>query len=256
MESNAPIAAAGDANPTVAAPTPPGAQPPPTPSTAPRPTAPKPVPMPSSAPAKSAPPLPVVKTAPKPAPVPQATNKGATGPKFLKANSAMNALKHGQCARKQVLLPHEDPEEFQEFYDALFETLAPQDLMEAMIVDGIIWDAWMARRISLTEGAAMRLIVQQNNALYGQPDDDSTANEDDPSEDPQMRQVMTLAANVVYDFSKEQSLALIRRYSGVITREMQKKLDQLLKYRETRQRLNAANAMQGVNFDDGEVTDV
>ena len=76
----------------------------------------------------------------------------STGPRTLqgKARVASNALKHGLNG-KRIVLPNEDPEEFDDLRNALREELAPQGALEEMLVDEIVADAWRLRRIPILE---------------------------------------------------------------------------------------------------------
>jgi hypothetical protein len=78
--------------------------------------------------------------------------QGSTGPRTLqgKARVASNALKHGLTG-KRIVLPNEDPEEFDDLRNALREELAPQGALEEMLVDEIVADAWRLRRIPILE---------------------------------------------------------------------------------------------------------
>lgn len=76
----------------------------------------------------------------------------STGPRTWqgKARVASNALKHGLTG-KRIVLPNEDPEEFDDLRNAFREELAPQGALEEMLVDEIAADAWRLRRIPILE---------------------------------------------------------------------------------------------------------
>jgi hypothetical protein len=78
----------------------------------------------------------------------------STGPRSTegKARVALNALKHG-LSGKQVVLPGENPEEFDQFRAAFFNDRAPQRPLEEFLVDRIVMDAWRLRRIYHLEAA-------------------------------------------------------------------------------------------------------
>jgi hypothetical protein len=67
-----------------------------------------------------------------------------------KARVASNALKHGLTAER-IVLPNEDPEEFDYLRNAVREELAPQGALEETLVDEIVADAWRLRRIPILE---------------------------------------------------------------------------------------------------------
>ena len=81
----------------------------------------------------------------------------STGPQTAegKAKISMNALKHGLTAR-QVILPTEDPDEFDSFRAALMNSLNPQDALEAALADKIAIDTWRLRRIPKLEASFFR----------------------------------------------------------------------------------------------------
>lgn len=94
----------------------------------------------------------------------------STGPHTLKgkARVASNALKHGLTG-KRIVLPNEDPEEFDALRNAFREELAPQGALEEMLVDEIVADAWRLRRIPILEAAVhardqQELIVNETSA--------------------------------------------------------------------------------------------
>ena len=70
----------------------------------------------------------------------------STGPKTEegKRRSRMNALKHGLTA-KTVLLPEEHPAEFQELLVGWFDSIGPQDRLEASLVERGVYSVVAAR---------------------------------------------------------------------------------------------------------------
>jgi len=78
----------------------------------------------------------------------------STGPRTAngKLRVTRNAIKHGLTGR-QAVLPHEDPNEFDDFRRALWLKLAPQGPLEAFLVDKICMDLWRLRRVPLLENA-------------------------------------------------------------------------------------------------------
>ena len=84
-------------------------------------------------------------------------SKLSTGPRTAegKAKVALNALRHGLTGR-QVVLPNEDPEEFDTFRAGLLNVLQPHDELEGTLAEKIVVDAWRLRRVVLLESAAYR----------------------------------------------------------------------------------------------------
>ena len=67
----------------------------------------------------------------------------------------MNALKHGLRA-ECVVIPGEDPEEFEALFRSLEEHYQPVGSVEGLLVERIAYCAWRLQRISLIETAIMR----------------------------------------------------------------------------------------------------
>jgi len=78
--------------------------------------------------------------------------QGSTGPRTPdgKERVASNALKHGLTG-KRVVLPNENPEEFDTFRSALWEELAPRGALEEVLAEEIVADVWRLRRVPILE---------------------------------------------------------------------------------------------------------
>ena len=76
----------------------------------------------------------------------------STGPRTPdgKDTAKMNALRHGLRA-ETLVLPDEDPAEFERFRQSLFDELAPRGELEAVLVERIILLAWRLRRVGQIE---------------------------------------------------------------------------------------------------------
>jgi hypothetical protein len=68
-----------------------------------------------------------------------------------KASAAQNALRHGLTALKPRLLEWESTAQFQALAAALIEELKPEGVMEAILVDRIVWCSWRLRRAARVE---------------------------------------------------------------------------------------------------------
>src|ERR1700756_1832770 len=81
----------------------------------------------------------------------------STGPRSAegKARVAANAMKHGLTG-KQVVLPGEDPAEFDSFRSDLIADLAPQGALEETLAEKIVTDTWRLRRVPVLEAALHR----------------------------------------------------------------------------------------------------
>lgn len=92
----------------------------------------------------------------------------STGPKTAsgKAVASKNALKHGVLSR-QVVLPDEDPAEFEDFRRRLMEDLKPAGELETVFAERIMLGAWRLRRVVRLEAAVIR---SQESELQAFPD--------------------------------------------------------------------------------------
>jgi hypothetical protein len=81
----------------------------------------------------------------------------STGPRTPdgKARVALNALKHGLTG-EQVVLPNENPEDFDTFQAGLLSDLHPLGELEETLVERIVIDQWRLRRVPLLESALYR----------------------------------------------------------------------------------------------------
>ena len=59
-----------------------------------------------------------------------------------KARSAKNALKHGLCAHRFLVLPEEDAREFQPLETALLAELAPVGTLQGVLAQRVVSAAW------------------------------------------------------------------------------------------------------------------
>jgi hypothetical protein len=82
----------------------------------------------------------------------------STGPRTEegKRKSRMNALKHGLTA-KTVLLPEEDPAEFKQLMVGWFDSIRPQDGLEASLVERGAYSVWQLDRANRSESAQLWL---------------------------------------------------------------------------------------------------
>jgi hypothetical protein len=82
---------------------------------------------------------------------------GSTGPKSAagKQVARMNALKHGLQA-EHVVIPGEDPEEFEALLRGLEEDYLPVGFRESLLVERIAECTWRLQRARLMETAIMR----------------------------------------------------------------------------------------------------
>jgi hypothetical protein len=83
--------------------------------------------------------------------------QSSTGPRTLegKARVSSNALRHGLTGR-DVVLPNENPDDYDSFRPGLLDNLNPYGDLEALLADKIVIDAWRIRRIPILEAAVYR----------------------------------------------------------------------------------------------------
>jgi hypothetical protein len=81
----------------------------------------------------------------------------STGPRTPegKARVASNALKHGLTGQ-QVVLPNENPDDFDTFRTGLLSALDPHGELEETLAERIVIDRWRLRRVPLLESALYR----------------------------------------------------------------------------------------------------
>ena len=96
------------------------------------------------------------------------TEARATGPKTEagKLRSALNATRHG-LAGKSLLLPGEDPVEYEARLDGIFTALAPQDDAEAELVALVGDDIWKLSRLARIEKGVSLARIEELLALTG-----------------------------------------------------------------------------------------
>ncbi len=85
-------------------------------------------------------------------------NHQQTGPKTLqgKAIASANALQHGFLSRR-LILPGEDPAEFQALFDGLVAEYRPGGLTETALVEKLAICLWRQRRLACGETARLAL---------------------------------------------------------------------------------------------------
>jgi hypothetical protein len=86
----------------------------------------------------------------------------STGPRTPggKARVSNNARKHGLTGR-DIVMPHESPEDYDSFRAGLLDNLAPCGDLEEMLADRIVSYAWRLRRVPLIEAGFFRRKYQK-----------------------------------------------------------------------------------------------
>src|SRR5580704_7504632 len=100
----------------------------------------------------------------------KANSRLATGPKsaFGKRISRMNGLKHGMRATT-LILPGEDPREFEEQVERLNKIVKPRDDMEVFLIHEYVARAWRTQRVRLAYD--LRLLTAIDEADSREEDD-------------------------------------------------------------------------------------
>jgi len=86
----------------------------------------------------------------------------STGPRTPEGRAAVsqNALRHG-LASQTTVLPNENPEEFRELRDALFDEYDPSGPTETLLVEQMAMAAWRLRRLRAVETGLFALRMAQ-----------------------------------------------------------------------------------------------
>ena len=72
-----------------------------------------------------------------------------------KAKSVRNALKHGLCAKKLLIVPEEDAAAFEALQAQLLAELAPVGALQAVLAERIVSAAWRLRRADRLEAEVL-----------------------------------------------------------------------------------------------------
>jgi hypothetical protein len=93
----------------------------------------------------------------------------ATGPRSEagRARSSLNALRHGLGA-VQAVLPGEDAAEYERRMEAVFESLAPANELEAQLVALIGDDLWRLERLGRIEQGVTIARIEELAAQVGE----------------------------------------------------------------------------------------
>ena len=162
----------------------------------------------------------------------------STGPKTAagKAAASKNALKHGILSR-QVVLPDEDPGEFEDFRRRLTEDLKPTGELETVFAERIMLGAWRLRRVVRLEAAVIRA---QESELQAFPDlatrmaaasrvsdMPSAAAQASPQLDEQARSELNVYTAMVRDANGTNQLERLRRYETTIEKSLLSSIHEL-----------------------------
>jgi len=88
--------------------------------------------------------------------------KKSSGPRTTPGRgiAKLNALKHGLCA-EQVVIPGEEPKDFEALRQRLAREVCPEDLIEEQLVDWIAMSMWRMKRGAAFEAALFTYLRDQ-----------------------------------------------------------------------------------------------
>lgn len=162
----------------------------------------------------------------------------STGPKtaFGKAVASKNALKHGLLSR-QVVLPDEDPAEFEDFRRRLMDDLKPTGELETVFAERIMLGAWRLRRVVRLEAAVIRSQESELQAFPDLatfmvaasrvPDAQSATAQASPQLDEQARSELNVYTAMVRDANGTNQLERLRRYETTIEKSLLSSIHEL-----------------------------
>ena len=167
----------------------------------------------------------------------------STGPKSAsgKAVASKNALKHGVLSR-QVVLPDEDPAEFEEFRRRLMDDLKPTGELETVFAERIMLGAWRLRRVVRLEAAVIR---SQESDLQAFPDlatsmtaasrvPSAPSGAVQPASDDQARAEQSVYTAMVRDAHGTNQLERLRRYETTIEKSLLSSVHELERLQKRR----------------------
>lgn len=138
----------------------------------------------------------------------QANAQLSTGPRTEggKSTSRQNALMHGLTA-KQLVLPHESAEEYNELREALFDSYAPATTLEVAMVELLCQSQWRFQRAQAVETAFLADRVAEILASRPELDPDQALARMfiDPKETPRLRLIMRYLSQASRAFYKAMS---------------------------------------------------
>src|SRR5579871_6217347 len=152
----------------------------------------------------------------------------STGPRTPEGRAAVsqNALRHG-LASQTTVLPNENPEEFRELRDALFDEYDPSGPTETLLVEQMAMAAWRLRRLRAVETGLFALRMAQL------PRDENDL-------DPRSRAY-------AYDASGSRAIDSLTRYETRIERSFYRALHELQKLRSASPENNSENQTHSRN---------
>lgn len=191
----------------------------------------------------------------------QRNARRSTGPKSVegKLSSKFNAVRHGLTAQ-QIVIPGEDPTEFEELYRSLIKELGPHGEMESQLVERIATSMWRLRRITIVEAGIFAYeslalnakraaaTIEQLTVTENIPDlgelEETTITDDEAHEEAERKRdaalesmtqrLPTLGATYIEDAQGADSLSKLTRYEANIERSLYRAFHELQRQQEAR----------------------
>jgi hypothetical protein len=163
-------------------------------------------------------------------------NKRGGGPRSRegRARVSLNALRHGLTSLKPQLLGWESATQFRELREALIAELEPEGVVEAILVDRIVWCAWRLRR-----AARVELLLLTGGGFDGPReviarwvDSEQDPPEPEPSPEEVERDRERREAEAMVQYGRD--AGLLTRYETTIERSMYRALCELRTLQERR----------------------
>ena len=127
-----------------------------------------------------------------------------------KRRASMNRVRHGICSATHVILPGEDPAQFEKLAAAYAQQLQPNSALEEDLVHDLVTARWRLRRINLIETTLM------DGAMGDQLGDD-----------PIQKMAESFAA-----LAEDRALSLLLRYRTSTERTIQRCINDLIKVKK------------------------
>lgn len=155
----------------------------------------------------------------------------STGPRTLrgKARSRQNAVKHGLTAC-QVVLPGEDPKEYEALKNAMFLSLQPDGALENQLVERAASLTWRLRRVPVFENVLFRWAAYVERALYDTDKLDEINQKNDPVHEQNVDQEFEdgLAVGRMFEtLLSTDALGRMGRYETTMHNQLMQVLEQL-----------------------------
>jgi hypothetical protein len=147
-----------------------------------------------------------------------------------KARVSLNALRHGLTSLRPQLLEWESAAQFRALAEALIEELRPDGVIQAILVDRIVWCAWRLRRAARVEqllltGGSFEPKLVEARWVESRDAEDPPASEPEASAEQLERERERREADAMTQYGRD--AGLLTRYEISIERSMYRALWEL-----------------------------